>query len=59
MKKICKKCGEEKELEEFSFHSKNIRRNVCKTCISIQLKINYLNKKTDYSKKSKIYYQKK
>ena len=46
-KKVCGKCKEEKELEEYQklTKSKNGRQNYCKVCM------------TEYTKKRKEYYQ--
>lgn len=55
MKKICKKCGEEKEIEEFPIHSKNNRRNTCKECYSEQRKVDYRDNKLVHLERMKKY----
>ena len=55
--KICTKCGEEKNLSEFSFRKDNNKfRNECKKCRSL---IECNNRKENielYKKRSKVYY---
>jgi len=57
MRKICKKCGEEKDVEEFLLHSNNNRRNICKICYSENKRNNYLKNKKQVSDKCRIYYE--
>ena len=56
MTKICKKCGEEKSLEEFPTHSKDKLRNICKYCYSEENKNRYLKNKDAHSKRCKYYH---
>ena len=57
MKKQCSKCGEEKELEGYSFKNKakGWRRSSCKQCSRIAFRKFYKENKEYYSLKNKKY----
>lgn len=55
MKKICKKCNVEKQLDQFNKHPKGHLGldNRCRSCYKVILKENYKNKKQEYSVRNK------
>lgn len=66
--KICSKCKEEKQIDNFSIRSKNGRKSHCKECISKKFQIDYYNNlekfrnngrkyQADYRKKNKEKYR--
>lgn len=59
MKKICKKCGEEKDVSEFQFRKDSGKyRNECKICVSIYKKNNRIKNSELLKEKRKDYYEK-
>lgn len=61
MKKVCTKCGEEKDITEFyiqRYKNKIYYQSICKKCSSTQCKLYRLKHKTELIEKKKEYYQK-
>ena len=59
MKKMCKKCGIEKDLSEFNKHSnrKDKHNHICKLCMS-EIKKKYYNLNSEYIKRRSLEYKK-
>lgn len=59
MKKICRKCGEEKNIEDFHVGSRNKdgRQNVCKFCCKKERKKRYEENKDLEAERNKRYYE--
>ena len=57
--KVCKKCNQERQLEDYHYSSKkkNILKSYCKICCNVKSKARYHNNKEEYTKYFAEYYE--